>query len=72
MTPPTEQERVQGQHRSQVGGGLGDDEAHQTGVEAGQSVERPGHHAPHGVTDQHHALRGGLQVLPGGGEWETE
>lgn len=65
----TQQVRVQGQHWSQVRGGLGDDEADQVGVEAGQSVERPRHHSTHGVTDHHHTLRRRLQVLQGG---ETE
>lgn len=61
----TQQVWVQGQHWSQVRGGLGDDEADQIGVEAGQSVQRPGHHSSHGVTNKHHTLWGGLQVLAG-------
>ncbi len=61
----TQQVRVQSQHWSQVRGGLGNDEADQVGVEAGQSEERPGHHSTHGVTDKHHTLGGGLQVLGG-------
>ncbi|XP_034741878.1 GPI inositol-deacylase [Etheostoma cragini] len=57
----TQQVRVQGQHWSQVGRGLCNDQADQIGVEAGQSEQRPGHHSSHGVTHEHHALRGGLQ-----------
>lgn len=67
----TQQVRVQGQHWSQVGGGLGDDQADQIGVEAGQSEQRPGHHSSHGVTNEHHTLRGGLQVLAGGEKEKT-
>lgn len=67
--PPTQQEGVQGQHGGQVRWGLGDDEVHQVGVEAGQSVQSSGHHPPHGVAHQHHTLGGGLQVLV---EEETE
>lgn len=48
-----------------MGGGLCDDEAHQIGVEAGQGEQRPGHHPPHGVTNENHTLGGGLQVLAG-------
>lgn len=59
----TQQIWVQGQDWSQVRGGLGNDEADQIGVEAGQSVQCSGHHSSHGVADERHALRGGLQVL---------
>lgn len=61
----TQQERVEGQHGSHVRGGLGNDQGDQINVEAGQSVERSGHYSPHGVTNQHHTLRGGLQMLAG-------
>lgn len=67
----TQQVWVQGQHWSQVRGGLGNDEADQIGVEAGQSVQRSGHHTSHGVTNKHHTLRGGLQVLAGREEEKT-
>lgn len=61
----TQQIWVQGQHWSQVRGGLGNDEADQIVVEAGQSEQGPGHHSSHGVTNKHHTLRGGLDVLAG-------
>lgn len=59
----TQKVRVQRQHWSQMRRGLGDDEAHQFCVEAGQSEQRSGHHSSHGVAHDHHTLRGGLQVL---------
>lgn len=59
----TQQVWVQGQHWSQVRGGLGNDEADQIAVEAGQSEQCPGHHSSHGVTNKHHTLRGSLHVL---------
>lgn len=65
MTVLTQQEWVEGQHGSRVRGGLGNDQGDQINVEAGQSVERSGHYSPHGVTNQHHTLRGGLQMLAG-------
>lgn len=54
-----------------MGGGLGDDQADQVGVEARQRVQSSGHHSPHGVADHHHTLRGGPQVLTGREEEET-
>lgn len=44
-------------------GGLGDDEADKARAEAGQGEEGSGHHSPHGVTHQHHTMRGGFMVL---------
>lgn len=61
--PLTQQVRVQSQNRSLVRRGLRDDQADQAGVEARQSEQGSGHHSAHRVTYEHHALRGGLQVL---------
>lgn len=44
-------------------GGLGNDEADQIGVKAGQSEQRPSHYSSHGVANEHHVLRRDLQML---------
>lgn len=59
----TQQVWVQGQYWSQVRRGLGNDEADQVGVEAGQGEQRSSHHSSHGVAHKCHALRRVLQML---------